>query len=356
MVEDVASDVRRMISQRILRSRLKNRFTMPELFVYSCCTYTDWIKLILARTRGRPGYLRIRGTRLCVPVGPENLNKCMYLARVLFYLKATQFGCRLRVFAPLNYYEDLRVSLVGNNVMHLRWLGWLTNLIRGGGYFVCVGHDIYAFIDGLKWLIRPHSEDIRLGALLGHGFEDHEYHKWFNKFVGYGSTFIDVGANVGGYAVRAAKKGARVHALEPSAGNFQVLGLNVSVNQLSLAAYNLAAGSGAGHATLYGRPGREGKFSLIPHEGDTIAEFVRVVSLDDLLLNKVGGVDLLKVDVEGGEWNVLRGSERLLKLTKRVFVEVRDLQLVEWMTCRGFTVRDVGTVFGDAVNILFEKS
>ncbi len=67
-----------------------------------------------------------------------------------------------------------------------------------------------------------------------------------------GGVFVDVGANVGGYAIRAAKT-ARVYALEPEPRNFHLLKLNVKLNQKCdvVRVFQVAAGSSSGKAKLF---------------------------------------------------------------------------------------------------------
>jgi FkbM family methyltransferase len=71
------------------------------------------------------------------------------------------------------------------------------------------------------------------------------------KRLADGGVFIDVGANIGGYTIRAAKT-ARVYALEPHPCNFHLLKLNVKLNQKqnNVRAFQIAAGLYLGKAKL----------------------------------------------------------------------------------------------------------
>ena len=70
------------------------------------------------------------------------------------------------------------------------------------------------------------------------------------KRVGPGVTFLDVGANIGGFSVHAAKRGARVIAIEPQHQNTQFLLENATRHGVSIELHPLGASSEAGYATL----------------------------------------------------------------------------------------------------------
>ncbi len=345
-----------MLRDRRAGLRLSGLATRLWLFTYCVLAYSDWPRILVVRISGVCVPVKIRGTELRVKVDPRSIRQCMLFARCLALLGLSQIGGQLRILAPINYSEDIEVVGRGWDAVPLRWLGWVASLARcGAKLYDRDSGFIMVELEGLKWVVRKHSEDIRLGPLLGHGFENHEYRRWFRRLIGPGSVFVDVGANVGGYAVRAAKLGAMVYALEPSIGTFAVLQRNMRNNRLNFEAYNLAAGSRSTEGVIYGRRGHEGKFSLKPFKGATIRERVKITRLDELLLNRLERVDLLKIDVEGAEKDVLEGAQGLLKISMHVMLELRDLKLADWLERNGFRVNDVGSSFGRACNVLFDK-
>ncbi len=133
-----------------------------------------------------------------------------------------------------------------------------------------------------------------------------------------GAVFIDVGANIGSFAIPIAKSlGAegRVIAIEPSPRVFPYLKRNVTLNGLS----NISLVQRA----AFDADGQEVSFYEAPIEnfgmGSLGAQFhdkpipVITRTLDSILREQgVGRVDLIKVDVEGFEAAVFRGAERLL--------------------------------------------
>lgn len=216
-------------------------------------------------------------------------------------------------------------------------------------------HYLVTDIDGVKWIVRRASPillrcDAVFGPLLSCYQEPREY-KWFSNALHEGSTFIDVGANVGGYSVRACKIGARVIAVEPDPDNYRVLKLNLKLNQcIDAHALNIAAGSREEIRELYeGRKGAPAGYSLQQaRRGGKVKCSVDVKPLDvaipPLLINE--RVDLLKIDVEGVEAEVIKGALDLLKRTRYVIVEVipstkfRMREMLDILKLQGFKLID----------------
>ncbi len=70
--------------------------------------------------------------------------------------------------------------------------------------------------ESLRFIIRENSllSDLLSGPLL---FVDEPYEtRWFYQILKANDVFIDIGANIGGYSVRACKIGARTIAIEPA--------------------------------------------------------------------------------------------------------------------------------------------
>lgn len=145
-------------------------------------------------------------------------------------------------------------------------------------------------------------------------------------FLRKGSNFVDVGAHIGKYTVRIAKmvglKGLVV-AVEPDKDNFDLLKENLELNGLdNCIALNIAAGSTDGDILLFAGP-KSAEHSTKEDFGKGFSK-VKVRALDNVLAEKgIHNVDLVKIDVEGAEYEVLEGLERTLKSEgPRVVLEV----------------------------------
>jgi len=142
-----------------------------------------------------------------------------------------------------------------------------------------------------------------------------------------GDVVIDVGAHIGSYTVRCAKavgeKGL-VIAFEPDPENFKVLLLNVKMNNLkNVIAFPYAVGKSNGIIKLH-KSKFTGFHSTVRFPQGYIGSIkVKVITLDALTENiGVKKIDWIKIDVEGGEAEVLEGAVNTLKLSKRIIIEV----------------------------------
>jgi FkbM family methyltransferase len=146
-----------------------------------------------------------------------------------------------------------------------------------------------------------------------------------------GTTFLDVGANIGQTTLAALQAGfGSVVAFEPVAETFKLLRANVALNEADERVQTVHVGlsdrSGREHILL--TPQRLGSSRLPADENpgaEVDREEVRLARLDDLVAEGVidpASIGLLWVDTEGHEVNVLRGAEQTLAQGVPVVVEL----------------------------------
>lgn len=130
-----------------------------------------------------------------------------------------------------------------------------------------------------------------------------------------GSVFVDVGANLGYHTLLAGDAvgpSGRVIAIEPVASNIAALSSNISDNGfLNTTVIHCAATAEDGVARLTGADeGGQTGWGGLDAGGSLV---VKARRLDDLVEQfGVDRVDFLKIDVEGGEPDVLSGARHLL--------------------------------------------
>jgi FkbM family methyltransferase len=179
--------------------------------------------------------------------------------------------------------------------------------------------------------------DVRLRLDLRESLQRDFYFGLYDRFElelmsrNLSGDFVDVGAHVGMYAIRAARElrgRGRVLAFEPNPAARSQLEDNVALNGcdnvLVLAA---AAGAAAGRATLHVPASADPSFSSL--EGERFAEGepvdVEVTTVDAAVREHGLRPSFVKVDVEGLEVDVVRGmSETVAEFRPVLLVEVNE--------------------------------
>lgn len=131
--------------------------------------------------------------------------------------------------------------------------------------------------------------------------------------------FLDVGANAGFYSIMFAMKNLaeRIVAFEPDPGNYARLMANINANALAsrIEAIPLALGNEALEVTLYeGAKWNRGESTIVvPEQTPQEVTFrVRQARFDDHYAI-AGKTMIVKMDVEGYEFQALTGMERTLR-------------------------------------------
>jgi len=165
---------------------------------------------------------------------------------------------------------------------------------------------------------RVWADPHRYGALkvvCGNPPDHSEMLAW-RRVLRPGDLFVDVGSNVGSYAIWAGDLGAEVIALEPAEDTFALLLENVALNGYPIETIQAAAGAADG--TVRFTRGRDDTNHMDPGGSARI----RMVTIDSVIGDRT--VAGMKVDVEGYEIEVLRGCEQALSEHR-----IRLLQ-IEW--------------------------
>ncbi|WMT92618.1 FkbM family methyltransferase [Pelagibacterium sp. H642] len=128
----------------------------------------------------------------------------------------------------------------------------------------------------------------------------------------YPKCVVDVGAHVGNHTLYFAHMlGVRTLSFEPNPATFRHLVANVSNNGLQklCTVRNAAVGAMRGRANAEEASAKNSGMATVKLDAEGAIE---VVSLDDELIGETD-IDLVKIDVEGWELDVLRGSLSILQ-------------------------------------------
>lgn len=163
-------------------------------------------------------------------------------------------------------------------------------------------------------------------AQLWPHFSDIWYHLSYTKHcpIPQGATVIDIGANVGVFALFAARFASRVLALEPASSNFSLLLKNVAHAENVVPLHcACAAQDGQGMLNLSDDPV---SYSLMTKSSTGAQECVELISLESLFLkHKIDRCDFLKLDCEGAEFGIiLETAPSVLNRVQRIVMEYHD--------------------------------
>lgn len=159
-----------------------------------------------------------------------------------------------------------------------------------------------------------------------HGIREPQATRYLQGILQPGWTVVDIGANIGYYALQEARVVQVVIAIEPSPDNYRALVNNVRLNDYkNVLTYRLAVGDKEGVVGL--ALSHACNWNSIAEVGGDID--VMVTTLDRFVDG--GRVDFVRMDVEGYEMKVLRGMEDILrKYRPRMFLEVHRDKLVDY--------------------------
>lgn len=177
-------------------------------------------------------------------------------------------------------------------------------------------------------LIVPH--------LIQEGEYETEVTAWLLANVRTTDICLDVGANLGYHSCIMAYKASegRVIAVEPDPDTFGLLVENVNINWLEarVQAEPIALSEIPGQIRLHRLCNRSANTSIgVLSEAEAVAAGMKVgesfvapcSTLDELMTERGGRLDLIKLDVEGAEALVLRGARRTIEEnpTLRILME-----------------------------------
>jgi FkbM family methyltransferase len=143
-----------------------------------------------------------------------------------------------------------------------------------------------------------------------------------------GDTFVDIGANIGVYSLIASKllsnKG-KVISFEASKKNYLRLQEHIQLNHaININAHHLAIADNEKEITLF-YDEQEANIGMISAYGneDEAGEKIKAVALDNFLKNEK--IDFIKIDIEGGEYDALKGMRNILQTqSPTILLEIEE--------------------------------
>ncbi|MFP4401626.1 MAG: FkbM family methyltransferase [Candidatus Nanoarchaeia archaeon] len=151
------------------------------------------------------------------------------------------------------------------------------------------------------------------------------------------NTFIDIGGNIGFYSFLANENNFKeIHTFEANPDTFKILNKNINLNNLKkkIIPNNIALGSKTSELIFAKNKTHTGGSRVIQdkkhykkQENEELIS-VKQITFDEYSKNnklKVENINFIKIDVEGFEYEVLKGMKNTLKQLKpttKIFIEI----------------------------------
>jgi FkbM family methyltransferase len=223
--------------------------------------------------------------------------------------------------------SSLRKFINQNGVKPVFWrmlnaFDWtLHSRLENLRYYLLSRHDrtVEIKVSDRRFLMALNSRDKGLSKELSlYGFREPHTTRLMSTIIKDDDIIIDVGANIGYYALLESKLAPNgfVYAIEPVRDNFDYLKTNVDVNRCTnVELFNCALSDKRGTGVIF-IPERRNCASLVEpsHDGTIRKESVQLETLDSFVKGHVERCPtLVRMDVEGCEYQVIKGALRVLK-------------------------------------------
>ena len=176
-------------------------------------------------------------------------------------------------------------------------------------------------------IIAPHRRCGVSALIYSQGLYDYNNMRLIQHLLKSGGTFMDIGGNIGSYALVASEQNlAKIHVFEPHPDTFRLLQRNIEMNHRSnVSLHNVALGSSEGEVCLTDQSGSSENYIVAggPQLMGTIAVPCR--RMDTLCRDFKISPQIVKLDVEGFEYDVLQGFGTELSSVQILMIEMNGL-------------------------------
>ena len=176
-------------------------------------------------------------------------------------------------------------------------------------------------------IIASHRECGVSALIHSQGLYDYNNMKLMHELLSKGGTFIDIRANIGSYSLIASEcPSAQIHAFEPHPGTFELLKRNIELNRRNnVALHNVALGSSEKKVLLTDRVGSS--INHIVSDGSQATDTLAVPChrMDTLCQRLKISPQIVKLDVEGFEYDVLQGFGAFISSIQVLMIEMNGL-------------------------------
>ena len=207
-----------------------------------------------------------------------------------------------------------------------------------------IGFGVKMYVD----LVDPHTWNLALGK-----DDETMIKKIFLDRIKENSTVIDVGAHVGEFSLIASKKigpTGKLISIEPFEKAAEQLRKNFLLNGFSnYVILQEAIGQRSGKKTIYENEIRNGAYLDPILYGTQLSNTteITVETIDDIISSKkIEKVDVLKIDVDGFEYEVLTGCKESFK-EKKICSIICEVHF-EHLRKKGLSIGDINKILKDS--------
>lgn len=202
--------------------------------------------------------------------------------------------------------------------------------------------------NNLKFIARAGSEDLSEIVVVGSGSE----YKLDLINLSKNPTIVDLGGHIGSFSIPLARKlknKCKIYTFEPDKNNYELLKRNIKLNNIkSITSYNYAIGAKNGIGYLKNKNINNDAYHLSDSKKDSTE--CEIKTLKKMFGNKK--IDLLKMDIEGGEYKIINHKESFKFIKENVnyiFIEHHPIS----KKYNGLYVREL---LSKSFNVIYENT
>ena len=240
---------------------------------------------------------------------------------------------RLKDFFTLRVLKTALVVIPKMIFTIINWPEFLLNYIG----FSHTEKNMYLFRNGMTFKTNNQFDTATIASVI--------LRKDYGN-VNHNDVVIDIGANIGTFSIMATKQGAKVYSYEPMPDTYKLFTDNVLLSNVNINTFNLGISDKNTTKKLYlNNTGGSVFNSMYVKQKKSIN--INCISLDDVFkMNNITHCDVLKCDVEGGEYDIFYGaSKSTLKKIRQIRMEYHNVKtnkdvndLITFLENAGFTV------------------
>jgi FkbM family methyltransferase len=194
-------------------------------------------------------------------------------------------------------------------------------IIKKGHHLIC--HFLktdYCIIEGRKMYV---DKEDTLNLTVREGYEVVETNT-FKKNIKRGDVVLDIGANIGYFSLLFSElvgETGKVYAFEPEKENFSILNKNIQVNNyrnIYTANKGVSDQNTSGKIYLSGDNNGDHRVHISDEVRD--AQDIDLISIDSYLGDKETKVDVIKMDIQGAEYQALLGMKEMIQKSPSLFM------------------------------------